>query len=123
MANVMIEFADDWTQLDLDAETIALAIKYGDIRPSTVLGTPMPQDHYDDRLPSYSATSYAGMQRLVDVVEMGKRALRQVRYCEDCGFIIADNEKHWKNDKTGLVYCDDCGSGKPDTVPVGPANA
>lgn len=68
----MVEIYDDWTEIELDDETISLAIKHGDIRVATVLGTPMAIDHYDDGLPSYSATTEAGLERLLDAVRMSK---------------------------------------------------
>lgn len=38
--------------------------------------------------------------------------------CEDCGFIIANNERYWLEVKTGLIFCEDCGNPKVGVVPM-----
>lgn len=70
MSKVMIENVgrDDWAELDVDDETIALALKYGDIRPSTI-----PAGYYNDGLPNYIATSDAALDRIIDAVRMSQK--------------------------------------------------
>ncbi len=44
------------------------------------------------------------------------------RYCQDCGFIIADNENFVRQSNTGFIYCEDCGAGHGDVNTYTPAD-
>ncbi len=46
------------------------------------------------------------------------QAVQNQMACEDCGFIIADNENYLLQDRTGFIYCEDCGDAHADVILV-----